>query len=51
MLKIIVCDDDERDLNQITELVDEYRSTHQEQPFSPHFTLLYHCISIFAMVQ
>lgn len=34
MLKIIVCDDDERDLNQITELVDEYRSTHQEQPFS-----------------
>ena len=34
MLKIIVCDDDERDLNQIIELVDEYRSTHQEQPFS-----------------
>ena len=34
MLKIIVCDDDERDLNQIIELVEEYRSTHQEQPFS-----------------
>ena len=34
MLKIIVCDDDERDLDRMTELVEAYRSTHQEQPFS-----------------
>ena len=31
MLKIIVCDDDERDLDRMTELVEAYRSTHQDK--------------------
>lgn len=33
MLKIIMCDDDERDLRQIAELVEDYRNLRPEQPF------------------
>lgn len=31
MLKIIVCDDDVRDLKQVADMVDRYRSHHEEQ--------------------
>lgn len=33
MLKIIMCDDDERDLNQVAELVEDYKNLHKEQSF------------------
>lgn len=34
MLKIVMCDDDERDLNQIAAMVERYRSHHEEQAFT-----------------
>lgn len=39
MLKIIMCDDDERDLDQIVGMVERYRSRHEEQVFAVEQTL------------